>query len=88
MEARDVTKHSAMPGIAPTIKNYRAHNTSGAKTEKPVVLSLFIKKRKYYGLVKQSGDFILRLELSGFPSSSGVKNLPATRETWVQSLGQ
>ena len=63
-------------------------NDSGAKTEKPVVLSLFIKKRKYYGLVKQSGDFILRLELSGFPSSSGVKNLPATRETWVQSLGQ
>ena len=24
----------------------------------------------------------------GFPGSSGVKNLPTTQETWVQSLGQ
>ena len=24
----------------------------------------------------------------GFPSGSVVKNLPATQETWVQSLGQ
>ena len=24
----------------------------------------------------------------GFPGSSGVKNLPATQETWVQSLGR
>ena len=25
---------------------------------------------------------------SGLPSGSGVKNLPAMQETWVQSLGQ
>ena len=24
----------------------------------------------------------------GFPGSSGVKNLPAVKETWAQSLGQ
>ena len=24
----------------------------------------------------------------GFPGSSGVKNLPALKETWAQSLGQ
>ena len=24
----------------------------------------------------------------GFPGSSAVKNLPTSRETWVQSLGQ
>ena len=24
----------------------------------------------------------------GFPSSSAVRNLPATQETWVQSLGE
>ena len=24
----------------------------------------------------------------GFPSGSGVKNLPAVKETWAQSLGQ
>ena len=24
----------------------------------------------------------------GFPGGSGVKNLPATQETWVRSLGQ
>lgn len=34
VEARDAPKYSAMPGIAPTIKNYAAHGTSGAKTEK------------------------------------------------------